>query len=127
MDNFNDIKIFGKTSLADIFKQIHKNNKDIDEQINNIIDTVQPFVNNAGSAVMLLPVVKDLIDVNVKNNDQLVKLAAIAQRAATANMSKQDDLINPEEIAQILEEQKSLTYEGQKLLKQKDELIKSDK
>jgi hypothetical protein len=80
MTNFNDINLFGSTSLSDIFKQIHRNNKDTDKQINELIDALKPLASsNAGSAVMLMPTVKDLIDVNVKNNEQLVKMAAIAQ------------------------------------------------
>ncbi len=73
---------------------------------------------NAGSAVMLMPTVKDLIDVNVKNNEQLIKMAAIAQRAATINASSGTELINMDEINALLEEQKSVQEQGQKLLDQ---------
>jgi hypothetical protein len=73
---------------------------------------------NAGSAVMLMPTVKDLIDVNVKNNEQLIKMAAIAQRAATVNSSQGVDLINMDEINALLEEQKAVQEQGQKLLDQ---------
>jgi len=74
---------------------------------------------NAGSAVMLMPTVKDLIDVNVKNNEQLIKMAGIAQRAATATATNNvDSFFNPDEIQQLLEEQRSVQIEGQKLLEQ---------
>ena len=73
---------------------------------------------NAGSAVMLMPTVKDLIDVNVKNNEQLIKMAAIAQRAATVNANSGTDLINMDEINALLEEQKAIQDEGKKLLDQ---------
>jgi len=126
-NNFQDVQIFGKTSLSDLFKQIHKNNKDIDSQINGLILTMQPFVNNAGSAVMLMPIVKDLIDVNVKNNDQLVRMAAIAQRAANSVSKESESFIDQDEIAQILNEQKVLEFESNKLLEQKQELVKKFK
>jgi hypothetical protein len=73
---------------------------------------------NAGSAVMLMPTVKDLIDVNVKNNEQLIKMAAIAQRASTVNGNAGMDLINMDEINALLEEQKAIQEEGKKLLDQ---------
>jgi hypothetical protein len=116
MANFDDVTLFGNTSLSDLFKQIHKNNKDTDKQINNLIDVLTPLASsNAGSAVMLMPTVKDLIDVNVKNNDQLIKMAAIAQRAAIANASSTPtDFINQEEIQQLLEEQRVIQIEGNK-------------
>jgi hypothetical protein len=68
---------------------------------------------------MLMPTVKDLIDVNVKNNEQLIKMAGIAQRAATSNAtSNADSFFNPDEIQQLLEEQRAVQIEGQKLLEQ---------
>jgi hypothetical protein len=120
MANFDDIKLFGETSLSDIFKQAHKRTKDTDKQINELIDALKPLASsNAGSAVMLMPTVKDLIDVNVKNNEQLIKMAGIAQRAATATATNNvDSFFNPDEIQQLLEEQRSVQLEGQKLLEQ---------
>jgi hypothetical protein len=120
MANFDDVTLFGNTSLSDIFKQIHRNNKDTDKQINELIDALKPLASsNAGSAVMLMPTVKDLIDVNVKNNEQLIKMAGIAQRASTASASNNQDLLfDPSEIQQLLEEQRAVQVEGQKLLDQ---------
>jgi hypothetical protein len=119
MSNFDDVTIFGNTSLADLFKQIHRNNKDVDKQINELIDTLKPIAtSNAGSAVMLMPTVKDLIDVNVKNNEQLIKLAGIAQRAATMNANQDTGFIDMDEINALLEEQKTIQEQGNKLLEQ---------
>jgi hypothetical protein len=123
MATFDDITLFGNTSLSDIFKQIHKNNKAVDNQINELIGALKPLASsNAGSAVMLMPTVKDLIDVNVKNNDQLIKMAGIAQRAANTNSSGNDSLIDMDEIQLLLEEQNAIKSEGNKLLEsaQKD-------
>ena len=119
MANFDDVQVFDGMSLSDLFKKIHKNNKDIDKQIGEFIETMKPMAtSNAGSAVMLMPTVKDLIDVNVKNNEQLIKMAAIAQRASTINANNGADLINMDEINALLEEQKSVQEQGQKLLEQ---------
>jgi hypothetical protein len=74
---------------------------------------------NAGSAVMLMPTVKDLIDVNVKNNEQLIKMAGIAQRAANTGASNNpNDFFDPSEIQQLIEEQRVIQIDGQKLLEQ---------
>jgi hypothetical protein len=119
MSNFDDVTIFGNTSLADLFKQIHRNNKDVDKQINELIDTLKPIAtSNAGSAVMLMPTVKDLIDVNVKNNDQLIKMAGIAQRAATMNATQDAGFIDMDEINALIEEQNAIKEQGNKLLEQ---------
>jgi hypothetical protein len=124
MANFDDITLFGSTSLSDIFKQIHRNNKDTDKQINDLIDTLKPLASsNAGSAVMLMPTVKDLIDVNVKNNEQLIKMAGIAQRAATTNAgSSQDAFFDPTEIQQLIDEQRIIQIDGQKLIEKTESI-----
>jgi len=119
MANFDDVTVFDGMSLSDLFKKIHKNNKDIDKQIGEFIETMKPMAtSNAGNAVMLMPTVKDLIDVNVKNNEQLIKMAAIAQRAATINANAGTELINMDEINALLEEQKAVQEQGNKLLEQ---------
>jgi len=119
MANFDDVTLFGNTSLSDIFKQIHRNNKDTDKQINELIDALKPLASsNAGSAVMLMPTVKDLIDVNVRNNDQLIKMAGIAQRASTSNSNGVEAFFNPDEIQLLLDEQRAVQIEGNKLLEQ---------
>jgi hypothetical protein len=119
MANFDDVTIFGNTSLSDLFKQIHKNNKDIDKKIEDFINTMKPMATaNVGNATNLMPVVKDLIDVNVKNNEQLIKIAAIAQRAATSNSNSANDLIDMSEIEALLAEQKVVQEQSQKLLEQ---------
>ena len=119
MANFDDINVFGNTSLSDLFKQIHKNNKDIDKKIEDFIETMKPMATaNVGNATNLMSVVKDLIDVNVKNNEQLVKMAGIAQRAATTNANSGDELINMDEINALLEEQKQVEDNSRKLLQQ---------
>jgi cell division FtsZ-interacting protein ZapD len=119
MANFDDVQVFDGMSLSDLFKKIHKNNKDIDKQIGDFIDTMKPMATaNAGSATMLMPTVKDLIDVNVKNNEQLIKMAAIAQRAATINANSGNELIDMSEIEALLAEQKDVQEQGQKLLEQ---------
>jgi hypothetical protein len=115
---FDDITLFGTKSLADLFKQIHKNNKDTDTQINELIEAIKPMITNAGSVVMIMPTVKDLIDVNVRNNDQLIKMAGIAQRAASVNIANSDSSFLPDldEIQHLLDEQNIIKEESNKLL-----------
>jgi hypothetical protein len=115
---FDDITLFGTKSLSDLFKQIHKNNKDTDTQINELIEVIKPMITNAGSVVMIMPTVKDLIDVNVRNNDQLIKMAGIAQRAASVNVANSDSGFLPDldEIQHLLDEQNAIKEESNKLL-----------
>jgi hypothetical protein len=119
MPNFDDIKLFGDTSLSDIFKQAHKRTKDTDKQIAEFIETIRPMASQTpGYAIELMPVVKDLIDVNVKNNEQLIKMASIAQRAASATQTQDIGFIDMNEINALLEEQKDINNQSNKLINQ---------
>jgi len=119
MVNFNDVEVFDGMSLSDLFKKIHKNNKDIDKKIEDFIDTMKPMATaNVGNETNLMTVVKYFIDVNVKNNEQLVKMAAIAQRASTLNNNNSNELLDMNEIEALLAEQKEVQEKGQKLLQQ---------
>ena len=119
MTNFDDIKLFGDTSLSDIFKQAHKRTKDTDKQIAEFIETIRPMASQTpGYAIELMPVVKDLIDVNVKNNEQLIKMAGIAQRAASATQTQDINFIDMDEINALLEEQKDINNQSNKLIDQ---------
>jgi len=118
MLDFNEIKLFGNTNLSDIFQQIHKNNKKIDKQIDGLVEALKPLINSAGEAVMVMPTVKDLIDVNVKNNDQLVKMAGIAQRAMSSSGNKSDDFINMDEMQQLIDEHNATQDTSNKLIEQ---------
>ena len=119
MTNFDDIKLFGDTSLSDIFKQAHKRTKDTDKQIAEFIETIRPMASQTpGYAIELMPVVKDLIDVNVKNNEQLIKMAGIAQRAASATQTQDVGFIDMDEINALLEEQKDINNQSNKLIDQ---------
>ena len=119
MNDFNEVKLFGSTSLADVFKQIHKNNKDINKQIEDItINLSKLCKDNVGTSMAVIPLIKDLLDVEVKNNDQLVKMAGIAQRTTNSNKNENNDLINYEEIKILLQEHEEVTESATKLLKE---------
>ena len=47
------------------------------------------FIKDGDTAVQIIPMLKEYLEINVKNDEQLVKLATIVQRLATA--AKQGD------------------------------------
>ena len=48
------------------------------------------MVKDAGSATVIAPMIKDYIDVSVKNDDQLIKLSAVLQRFLSGSSSSDD-------------------------------------
>ncbi len=81
------------------------------------IDVLERLVQSADGYIEDGNWLEPLTD-DIKNAKQLIKMAAIAQRAATINASSGTELINMDEINALLEEQKSVQEQGQKLLEQ---------
>jgi len=76
-----DDEIFEGKSFSDLLKEIHTNSKKKEKQINSLIAQLQPLVKNITDATILVPLIKDYLDVGIKNDDALIKMAGIIQRA----------------------------------------------
>lgn len=75
-----DPEIFEGKKFSDLCKDIYENSSHTRSQIELLINELQDKVTDVNSALMLIPEVKSLLDSGIKNDDQLVKLAAIYQR-----------------------------------------------
>ena len=73
-------EIFKGTNFSDLMKDIYHNSKKKDRQINTLIHELQPLIKNIGDATIIVPLIKEYLDVSVKNDEHLVKLAAVVQR-----------------------------------------------
>ncbi len=84
-----DFEVFEGKSLSDVFKDIYDNSKRNKEQLEVLMKEVVGFIKDGDTAVQIIPMLKEYLEINVKNDEQLVKLATIVQRLA--NASKQGD------------------------------------
>lgn len=75
-----DIEIFEGKTFSSLVKDIYFNSSHKKDQINQLITDLRKMVKDAGSATVIAPMIRDYIDVGVKNDDQLVKLSAVLQR-----------------------------------------------
>jgi hypothetical protein len=92
--DFNTITLFGKKTFADLLKEIHTNSSNKEREIRALIDNLKPFITSAGDAVIIVPLIKDYLDVSVKNDDLLIKMAGIVQRAMNSNTGGEDLLLS---------------------------------
>ena len=82
--NFDQV-MWGSKKFSDLLKDIYTNSKDKEKQIKELIETLKPLVNDAQSALMIVPLIAEHLNISVKNDEQLVKLAGIVQRALTSS------------------------------------------
>ena len=87
-----DFEVFEGKSLSDVFKDIYDNSKTNKKQLEVLMKEVVGFIKDGDTAVQIIPMLKEYLEINVKNDEQLVKLATIVQRMATAgNKGDEDD------------------------------------
>ena len=110
-----DQELFGNKKFSDLLKDIYDNQKKKDRQINLLIADLKPMLNNISDASILVPAIKDFMEVSVKNDEHLVKLAAVVQRAISNKTEESNSFLTDDEkeelmksIQQIQEEQEDV-------------------
>ncbi len=108
-----DFELFKGKTLSNIFEDIYFNQRNKKQKISEYIDDLMKMITHKNDAAVLAPIVKDLIETSVKNDEQLVKLATIAQRIITSeNKSMGDDgFLSEAERKQLLSDLKETKKE----------------
>jgi hypothetical protein len=86
-----DFEVFEGKTLSDVFKDIYDNSAKNKTQLDVLMKEVVGFIKDGDTAVQIIPMLKEYLEINVKNDEQLVKLATIVQRMATAGNKGDDD------------------------------------
>ena len=96
--------IFDGKSFSDILSDIYNASKRKERQINKLIAELQPMIKNIGDATILVPLIAEYMDISVKNDEALIKMAAIIQRAVAINTTVEagGELLTEEEKKQLL-------------------------
>ena len=103
MDSLNQI-IFDDKSFSDLLKEIHKNQSKKSKQLASLIAELRPLITSLGDATVVVPLIKEYMEISVKNDDQLIKMAAIVQRLSTGNVNTGDGgMLTEEEMSQLQE------------------------
>jgi esterase/lipase len=103
-----DSFIFKNKKLSDILEEIYDNQKKKDKQVTSLINELKPLISEIGDATLVVPLIKEYLEISVKNDDLLVKLAALAQRAISTQNSSGELTISEEEKEQLLSTVKTL-------------------
>ena len=118
----NDIKIFGDKNFSDLSQEIYENNKLKKTQIDLLIQEVHGYIQGIEDIAIVGPIIKELMDVGIKNDDNLVKLATLYQRIMSKQTVDESDvgLLSEEEKEQLMA---SLEDVAEDLQKKKDDIV----
>ena len=100
-----DSIIFGDKKFSDILEEIYNNQKKKSEQVTALISELKPLVNEIGDATLIVPLIKEYMELGIKNDEQLIKMSTIIQRALSSNKSEEEGFgMTEDEKKQLLSE-----------------------
>jgi hypothetical protein len=117
----SEFQLFDGKNLSSLFKDIYDNQLNKKKNISDLIESLRKLIRNVGEAIVIAPIIKDLIEVSVKNDDHLIKLATIAQRLASAEAKGigEDGWLSEHEKLQLLNDLDDTINEIQETAKER--------
>ena len=87
--------------LENLFTEIHDKQKQRDNQISTLISELKPLISDIGDVTVIVPHIKSYLDLGVKNDEILVKLAGLVSKVANSKDTG-DIILSDEERSQLL-------------------------
>ncbi|MBC8146932.1 MAG: hypothetical protein H8E98_02970 [Bacteroidetes bacterium] len=118
-----DTEIFRGKNFSDILKDVYENTKKKERQIIQLIADLKPLVSNVKDAMLVVPLIADYLEIAVKNDEHLVKMAAIVQRMINRSKFEGDDvMITEDEKEELMREYEELENENKIIKEEKSKL-----
>ena len=111
-----DFKIFGDKNFSDLSQEIYENSKLKKTQIELLVQEVHGYIQGIEDIAVVGPILKELLDVGVKNDDNLLKLATVFQRIMMKAGKDESDisLLSDDEKQQLMDSLEDAATEIQK-------------
>ena len=103
-----DSIVFGDKKFSDILHEIYENQTTKKQQISSLISELKPLIQEIGDATLIVPLIKEYLEISVKNDEQLIKMATIIQRAVNSTNDDGGLGITEEEKSELLAEMAKL-------------------
>ena len=118
---------FKDKSFSDLLEDVYDNVKTKRTQIDVLINELKPFMKNIGDAAVIVPLIKEYMEVAVKNDEHIVKVVAVIQRLISTGMRGTDDsdILTEAEKEQLLHELDEVAEEVQNRLDENEEKVAS--
>ena len=114
-----DSIVFGNKKFSDILHEIYDNQTTKKQQITSLISELKPLIQEIGDATLIVPLIKEYLEISVKNDEQLIKMATIIQRVVNNTNDDGGLGITEEEKAELLAEMDKLERISKDLKKDK--------
>ena len=115
-----DKEIFSGKTLSDLFGEIYDNSKETKGQVKALIGELKPLIENIGDATLIVPMIKEYMEIGVKNDDALIKLATIIQRIESAQAKGDVGEFDFSDLQDLLEESETMDKQIEDIKKEED-------
>ena len=101
-----NFELFPGKNLSGLFEDIYENQKNKKTRISELIAEMKKIIRHSGDMAVIGPIIKDLVDTSVRNDESLIKMAAIAQRMIASKDKVDGDtgFLTDDEKEQLLSE-----------------------
>ena len=113
MNHLDKITFNGK-KYSDLLQEIYNNQKKKSEQVTALISELKPLVQEIGDATLIVPLIKEYMEIGVKNDDALIKMATIIQRVVNTTNDDGGIGITDEEKDALMAEMEKLQLNDKK-------------
>tara|TARA_R110000803_G_scaffold107720_1_gene175868 strand:+ start:3289 stop:3660 length:372 start_codon:yes stop_codon:yes gene_type:complete len=110
----SDKEIFKGKTISCLFEEIYTNSRETKKQVKGLIGELKPLIESIGDATLLVPMIKEYMEIGVKNDEHLLKLATVLQRFESLEAKGDgNDMYDFSELQNLLEEQENVKEEVQ--------------
>ena len=108
-----NFELFPGKNLSGLFEDIYENQKNKKQRISELIAEMKKVIRHSGDMAVIGPIIKDLVDTSVRNDESLIKMAAIAQRMIASKDKSEGDtgFLTDKEKEQLLQQLEDTVYE----------------
>lgn len=102
-----NFEIYKGKNFSGLCKDIVKNSENKKDQIDILISELRTLIKTVNDAIIVVPLIKDYYDIGIKNDEQLVKLAAVVQRLVAKGESTGEGssmILSDDERKQLMDE-----------------------
>jgi hypothetical protein len=106
-----DFELYDGKKYSDLIQDVIKNHKNKQSQIKTLIGNLTEMVDDAGTAVIMVPLIKEYLEIDVKNDDALVKLASILQKGGQTGADASQGGLSDKDLELLFSDIKKTTVE----------------
>ena len=98
-------EIFKGKTFQDLTKDIYDNTINKKKQIDLLVSEIHGFITTIDDVILVAPIIKEYMEVSVKNDEHLVKLAGVLQRIISKSTGVNDEsmLLSDSEKEELME------------------------